>query len=119
MSLYIFLKLQLSIIKYVVVSTQFLFLQIEHLQSVARKYIGKDWSSVDVNIWAGIMPLSPDDFPVIGRTKKFSNLYINTGHGFRGTAYSLPSARLLVQIIKGDDVTCFDRKFADPSRFQL
>ena len=86
---------------------------------MARKFIGQDWSSVDVNIWAGIMPLSPDDFPVIGQTKKFSNLYINAGHGFRGTAYSLPSARLLVQIMKRDYVTCFDRKFADPSRFDL
>ena len=86
---------------------------------MARKFIGHDCSSVDVKIWAGIMPLSPDDFPVIGQTKKFSNLFINVGQGFRGTAYSLPSARLLVQIMKGDDVTCFDRKFADPLRFDL
>ena len=33
------------------------------------------------------MPLSPDDFPIIGRTKMFSNLYLNVGHGFRGDNY--------------------------------
>ena len=30
------------------------------------------------------MPLAPDDFPIIGRTNKYSNLALNVGHGFRG-----------------------------------
>lgn len=73
-----------------------------------------------MNVWAGIMPLSPDDFPIIGKTKKISNLYLNLGHGFRGTAYSLPSARLLMEILtEKSEKTCFDKKFADPARFDL
>ena len=70
------------------------------------------------SVWCGIMPLSPDDFPIIGQTRKFDNLYLNVGHGFRGTAYSLPSARLLLQIMTGMP-TCFEKKFADPARFGL
>ena len=65
------------------------------------------------------MPLSPDDFPIIGQTRKFSNLYLNFGHGFRGTAYSMPSARLLFQIMTRENKTCFDKKFANPERFGL
>ena len=65
------------------------------------------------------MPLSPDDFPIIGQASKFENLYLNIGHGFRGTAYSMPSARLLFQIMTGDGKTCFDKKFASPERFGL
>lgn len=30
------------------------------------------------------MPVSPDDFPVIGGTRRYSNLFLNVGHGFRG-----------------------------------
>ena len=65
------------------------------------------------------MPLSPDDFPIIGQASKFKNLYLNFGHGFRGTAYSMPSAKLLFQIMTGDGKTCFDEKFASPERFGL
>jgi len=47
-------------------------------------------------------------------------LYVNLGHGFRGTAYSLPSARLLMEILtEKSEKTCFDKKFADPARFDL
>ena len=96
--------------------------RVEDLKSVARKFAGTDWVDANVKIWCGIMPLSPDDFPVIGRTQRFSNLYLNVGHGFRGTAYSLPSARLLLQLMTGtnsEGQTCFDKKFAAPSRFGL
>ena len=65
------------------------------------------------------MPLSPDDFPVIGRVRRYGNLYLNCGHGFRGTAYSLPSARLLAQILTNSQERCFDSTYADPARFGL
>ena len=63
------------------------------------------------------LSLSPDDFPVIGQSSY-------TGNGFRGTAYSLPSARLLLQLMmktagKGEGETCFETKYADPARFGL
>ena len=98
--------------------------RVESLMQVARQFTGSDWKEENVKVWCGIMPLSPDDFPVIGQTKRFSNLYINTGHGFRGTAYSLPSARLLAQLMtqaggKPTANTCFDKKFADPARFGM
>lgn len=77
--------------------------------------------------------MSPDDFPMIGGTSLYENLYMNVGHGFRGTAYSLPSARLLSQIITDKHIKlgqckknhvvkenmnfCFDPLYADPARF--
>ena len=98
--------------------------RVDSLMQVAHRFAGSDWSERDVTVWCGIMPLSPDDFPVIGQASKFSNLYINTAHGFRGTAYSLPSARLLLQLMmktagKGEGETCFETKYADPARFGL
>ena len=93
--------------------------RVQALLEVAQKFAGSDWSMKDVKIWCGIMPLSPDDFPVIGQTRKFTNLYLNFGHGFRGTAYSMPSARLLYQIMTGDSKKCFEQKFANPERFGL
>ena len=48
--------------------------RVQALLEVAQKFAGSDWSMKDVKIWCGIMPLSPDDFPVIGQTRKFTNL---------------------------------------------
>ena len=43
------------------------------------------------------MAVTPDDFPIVGPTRRFANLYVNTGHGFRGTNWSLASGALLAQ----------------------
>ena len=40
-----------------------------------------------------------DDLPIVGPLSHFSNLYINTGHGFRGTNYGMPSGSLLVRSV--------------------
>lgn len=49
------------------------------------------------NIWVGLRPVSPDDVPVIGKVKKFRNVFVNTGHGSKGTTLALGAARLLLE----------------------
>ncbi|XP_023342454.1 uncharacterized protein LOC111712147 isoform X2 [Eurytemora carolleeae] len=100
--------------------------RVKHLTEVAERFTGDNWRQEEVRVWCGIMPVSPDDFPVIGGTRRYSNLFLNVGHGFRGTAYSLPSARLLSQLLLSRlDIEqertrfCFNPKFADPSRFGI
>ena len=51
------------------------------------------------NHCVGLRPVSPDDVPFIGRIKKFKNLYINAGHGSKGTTLALGSARVLMEIM--------------------
>ena len=68
------------------------------LMKGASSFLGEDWDPErDVSVWAGVMVVSPDDFPLVGNTKRYPNLYLNVGHGFRGTNWSLPSAALLAQ----------------------
>ena len=86
----------------------------------ARCFLGDDFDSKkDVQIWAGVMGVSPDDLPVVGKTAKYSNLYLNTGHGFRGTNYSLTTAKLLADIMNGVEKTCIDQACGLPSRFGI
>jgi glycine/D-amino acid oxidase-like deaminating enzyme len=40
------------------------------LLEVARRFAGPDWAEQEVKVWQGVMPLSPDDFPIIGRTAR-------------------------------------------------
>ncbi|MNY13409.1 D-amino acid dehydrogenase small subunit [compost metagenome] len=51
--------------------------------------------------WCGLRPMTPDGTPVIGATR-YSNLYLNTGHGTLGWTMSCGSARVLADLISGN-----------------
>jgi D-amino-acid dehydrogenase len=48
--------------------------------------------------WAGLRPATPDNLPVIGRSRH-SNLYFNTGHGTLGWTLACGSAAALADIV--------------------
>jgi D-amino-acid dehydrogenase len=50
--------------------------------------------------WTGLRPMTPDGTPVIGPTR-FSNFYLNTGHGTLGWTMACGSARVLADMISG------------------
>lgn len=48
--------------------------------------------------WSGLRPMTPDGTPIIGGTR-FSNLYVNSGHGTLGWTMACGSGRVLADII--------------------
>lgn len=50
--------------------------------------------------WTGLRPLTPSNIPYIGRTR-FSNLFLNTGHGTLGWTMGCGSGRAIAEIIAG------------------
>ena len=50
--------------------------------------------------WAGLRPLTPSNVPYIGKTK-YSNLFLNTGHGTLGWTMGAGSGRAIAEIISG------------------
>jgi len=52
------------------------------------------------SFWSGLRPMTPDGTPVIGATR-FSNLFLNTGHGTLGWTMACGSGRLLADLIDG------------------
>jgi len=57
-----------------------------------------DWD--DVAYWTGLRPLTPSNVPYIGKTK-YSNLFLNTGHGTLGWTMGAGSGRAIAEIIGG------------------
>jgi D-amino-acid dehydrogenase len=53
-----------------------------------------------VENWAGLRPATPNNVPVMGKTK-FRNLYLNTGHGTLGWTLACGSASVLADLISG------------------
>lgn len=52
------------------------------------------------SFWCGLRPMTPDGPPIIGASK-FSNLYLNTGHGTLGWTMACGSGRVLSDIVSG------------------
>jgi D-amino-acid dehydrogenase len=50
--------------------------------------------------WTGLRPLTPSNVPYIGKTK-FSNLFLNTGHGTLGWTMGCGSGRAVAEIVSG------------------
>ncbi|MGN6143655.1 MAG: D-amino acid dehydrogenase [Mesorhizobium sp.] len=50
--------------------------------------------------WTGLRPMTPDGPPIIGASK-YSNLYLNTGHGTLGWTMACGSGRVLADIVSG------------------
>lgn len=48
--------------------------------------------------WTGLRPMTPDGTPIIGKTR-FSNLFLNTGHGTLGWTMAAGSGKLLADIV--------------------
>ena len=53
-----------------------------------------------VDNWAGLRPATPNNVPLIGRTR-LANLFLNTGHGTLGWTLACGSGRALAEIVSG------------------
>lgn len=56
--------------------------------------------------WAGLRPMTPSNLPVIGKSGKWANLFINAGHGTIGWTQSCGSARAISDIVSGRRPDC-------------
>jgi len=52
--------------------------------------------------WRGLRPCSPDGMPYLGRTAKFSNLTIATGHAMMGLSLGPITGKLVSEIVSGE-----------------
>lgn len=53
-----------------------------------------------VEFWAGLRPSTPGNVPLIGRSR-WSNLWLDTGHGTLGWTHACGSGRLLADLVAG------------------
>ena len=56
----------------------------------------------DLEVWAGLRPCSSDGLPFVGRTRKFANLCIATGHAMMGLSLGPITGQMIAQIVDGE-----------------
>jgi D-amino-acid dehydrogenase len=52
-------------------------------------------------VWSGLRPCSPDGLPYIGRTQRYENLILATGHGMMGVSLGPATGKLVAEIVDG------------------
>ncbi len=70
------------------------------MMDVTRSLFPKGIAYERAHMWAGLRPMTPDNLPVLGRSK-IDNLWLNTGHGHIGWTMSHGSARIIADLMSG------------------
>jgi D-amino-acid dehydrogenase len=66
--------------------------------------------------WRGLRPCSPDGLPYVGRTARFANLAIATGHAMMGLSLAPITGKLIAGAL-ADDKPPFDLTQLSPDRY--
>ena len=66
--------------------------------------------------WRGLRPCSPDGLPYVGRTARFGNLAIATGHAMMGLSLGPITGRLVAGILSGEK-PAWDLGLLAPDRY--
>ena len=69
-----------------------------------------------VAAWCGLRPCSPDGLPYLGRTRRYTNLCIATGHAMMGISLGPISGRIIAQLLS-DEPPEIDITLLDPDRY--
>jgi D-amino-acid dehydrogenase len=70
----------------------------------------------DIKPWVGLRPCSPDGLPYLGRTRRFDNVILSTGHAMMGLSLGPVSGEIVAQIATGEKPT-IDLAKLDPDRY--
>ena len=69
----------------------------------------------DKDIWYGYRPCSPDGLPYIGRSSKYQNMVVATGHAMMGLSLAPATGKLIQEIIENKK-TSININMFDPNR---
>lgn len=70
----------------------------------------------EVKPWSGLRPVSPDGMPYIGRTQRWSNLIVATGHAMMGLSLGPGTGQIVSELLSGEK-TSVTLDLMSPDRF--
>ncbi|RYD19847.1 MAG: FAD-dependent oxidoreductase [Verrucomicrobiaceae bacterium] len=74
---------------------------VKSVHSYFPKFSEKDFEGIKP--WAGLRPVSPDGIPYLGKSRKFPNLTIASGHAMMGLSLGPVTGRLVADLLSGDE----------------
>jgi len=90
--------------------------RVEAIRRGANQYLPQIEAKRE-EVWRGLRPCTPDSLPILGRSRKFDNLVIASGHGILGVSLGPITGKLVAQLVCGEPLD-FDIQPLSPDRFQ-
>ncbi len=92
--------------------------RVQSILDTAREYLPDlDLDSPDiVEIWRGLRPCSPDGLPYVGRSPRYDNIVVATGHGMLGISLAPITGKIVSQLVAGQR-PCLDITSLNVERF--
>ncbi|MHB8643686.1 MAG: NAD(P)/FAD-dependent oxidoreductase [Gaiellaceae bacterium] len=69
-----------------------------------------------LEVWRGLRPCTPDGLPLVGRTGRYENLLLATGHAALGFTLAPITGALVAQLVAGEQ-PAYDLALLRPDRF--
>lgn len=63
----------------------------------------KESDFAEVKPWSGLRPVSPDGMPYIGRTRRWKNLTLATGHAMMGLSLAPATGKIVSDLLAGEN----------------
>ncbi|WP_257385643.1 NAD(P)/FAD-dependent oxidoreductase [Tahibacter caeni] len=93
-------------------------LRLDALRRGAARYLREPEGPRVLEEWYGWRPMTWDDLPILGRSGRWDNLTLATGHGMLGVSMSLASGQLVAETLSGAPTTLEAAPYS-PQRFHL
>lgn len=90
--------------------------RLDALRRGAAEYLHQPEGTVVEEEWSGWRPMTSDDLPIIGRTARYPNLTLATGHGMLGVTLSPITGQLVAELLCGRTPSLDLQPFS-PARF--
>ena len=74
--------------------------RINLLKRVVAELVPQGLDMSATSAWAGLRPMTPDGPPILGKTR-WSNLFLNSGHGSNGWTQASGTSKIVADIIGG------------------
>jgi D-amino-acid dehydrogenase len=92
--------------------------RIAGIERAVREYIHVD-DKLDIHdTWAGLRPTTPDGLPIIGRSTRYRNLILATGHAMLGLSLGPGTGQVVSDLVNGKEAA-FDLSPLRAERFQV
>jgi len=73
------------------------------MMRAARQYVARTDDLPVVEVWRGLRPCTPDGLPIIGRSKRWENLILATGHAMIGVSLGPITGKLVAQLASNQE----------------
>lgn len=74
--------------------------RVAFLKRVVREWFPEGVGIDDAQAWAGLRPMTPDGPAILGKTR-YTNLYLNCGHGSSGWTQACGTGKIVADVVSG------------------